>query len=125
MNLIYCNKKTSNTGTCSKIAMYTGQTVSRKGNDKTKKVHRCEEHKFCGTVNHKIEHSTLTPLDQNDVINDVNNYLKSFIGKEIFSRHHRNKYPFIGCYLKPNGAIMCKGHNNKWFLVYYNQILNG
>jgi len=121
MDLIYCDKKSSNTGHCSNIACYSAMAVSKK----TKKeyvLNRCEEHKLTSTANKKIV--SLIKLDQKEELDRVNKLLHSLIGKNIFSNFHRNKYPLVGKYLKDNGGIMCKDSRGKWQYVYYRQIQN-
>lgn len=118
MNLIYCDKKSSNTGRCSRLACYVCIFSSDTGKEYTQ--YRCEEHKTSPTANKKVKfHTSFT---QETKLNEVNSFLRTLIGKPVFSSWHRNKYPMIGKYLKSNGAIMCQDSKGKWLLVYHHQI---
>jgi hypothetical protein len=120
--LVYCDKKLSNTSRCSKLAQFSCNSFTSNGNEQ--KHHRCFEHKLTATSNSKVDPQTLSEFNQRENIIEVQSYLQQFIGKEVFSRHHKNKRPYTGVYLKNNGAIMCKDNRDKWYLVYYHQIIN-
>ena len=122
MQLIYCDKKGSNTGSCPCIATFKGNLVDEKG--KIFLSHRCLEHRYCGTVHKSIDKESMLVLDQSKALVEVNSFLRTYIGKEVFSKFHRNKHALIGVYLKDNGSIMCQNPKNKeWKLVYYHQII--
>lgn len=121
MKIIYCDKKSSNTGRCGKIACYSALAVS-KGTKKEYLIHRCEEHKLTATQGKNVDVVSVLPFPQTEEVEEVNKFLRSFIGKEIFSTWHRNKHPFIGKFLKDNGSIMCQDGRGKWALIYYHQI---
>jgi hypothetical protein len=121
IQLYYCDKKSSNTGRCSKVACYSALAVAR-GTKKEYLIHRCEEHKLTATNAKKVDVVSLVNFPQKEEHEEVNTFLRSFIGKPIFSSFHRNKYPITGKYLKDNGAIMCQDDRGKWYLIYYHQI---
>ena len=121
MSLIYCNKKHSNTSRCANIAVFKGYHTDALQQDHI--VWRCDSCKNQKTVGQKGKSLNLIPFDQSEEMNHINQILLSFVGNPVFSRHHRNKYPFTGKYLKPNGAIMCTNDLGKWFLVYYKQLI--
>ncbi len=123
--LNYCNCNLSNTSTCSNLAKYKVKLHRRK---EVGDVHlqfdtafRCEEHKLTGTTGKKVFESI--PYEQEIALKQVNDYLKSLIGKMIKSKVHTAKQLEVK-YLKDNGGIMClQPITKKWKFVYYNQII--
>jgi len=122
MKLFYCDKKLSNTGRCSKVACYSALMVSKKTKNENI-INRCEEHKLAATQGKNVDTVSVMTFNQSEELEEVNSFLRGFIGKDVFSRFHRNKHPFIGKYLKQNGAIMCQDSKGKWALIYYHQII--
>jgi hypothetical protein len=120
MKLIYCNKKSSNSGSCSSLATHKCELQF---NHETKTVYRCDKHKFSGTVHGKVNQNTVEVIDQQKELNEVNVFLKSLIGTKFTSKFHRGVLE--GKYIKENGGIMCLSHNNKWKFVYHHQIILG
>lgn len=121
MKLFYCDKKSSNTGRCSNVACYSALLISKKTKNENI-VNRCEEHKLTATQGKYVDVESVMIFNQSEKLELINSFLRSYIGKEIFSTYHINKYPLIGKYLKPNGAIMCQDSKGKWVLIYYHQI---
>ena len=76
-SLIYCDKKLSNTGTCSNLAVLSCTAVFNNNNQK--KHYRCSEHKLTGTAHSKIDVNSLEQFNQKDKLTEVNNYLIQFI----------------------------------------------
>lgn len=120
--LRYCDKKLSNSGTCSRLAAYSCTATSKAGN--TRNHLRCFEHRFTPTVHSIVDRETVKEFNQSTEIEKVSEFLRSFIGKEVHSKWHRTIKPFIGVYIKNNGSIMCKDHKDQWRLVFYHQITN-
>lgn len=115
----YCDKKSSNTGSCSNIATRQTKMTNPKYPTKIIYGYRCEEHAHAKTVAYKVIESL--PLDQSYKLQKIKDFLKKLIGKKIYSKYHRRI--LVGQYLKENGAIMCKTENtNKYKLVYYHQV---
>lgn len=65
------------------------------------------------------------PFNQSESLGNVNRFLNDLVGKDVFSKWHRNTHSFIGKYLKENGGIMCQNeHTKKWKFVYYHEIVS-
>lgn len=120
MEVIFCDKKLSNTSSCSNVACYSSMLVS----EKTKKeyVHnRCEQHKSTATQGSKC--TSFLELDQTEKVKEVRTKLLALIGTKILSKFHRTKFPILIKYVK-NCGVMCLSDKGKWLYVYYHQINN-
>ncbi len=121
--LKYCCHSVGQTGSCANVAKYHVKLCPRKDKPEAVKIsssYRCEEHKASGTTGKKVFETT--PFDQTNELLEINNYLKSLIGKTIKSKVHTANGLEVK-YIKDNGAIMCfQPITKKWKYVYYNQI---
>ena len=124
MNILYCDKKLSNTGTCVHLATYKSKFITKKNKDNGQITthHRCDQHKTTSTV-HTIWLSS-EPITQYFEIDNIITTLKTYIGKEITSSWHRNKYPLIGKFIKDCGIMCLEDKTKKWVYVYYHQIVD-
>lgn len=113
--LKYCQKKMSNVSHCSNIATYK-VIIETPHNERNE--YRCAEHCNSKTVKGKVIKKTI--IDQSSLLSTINDELRTYIGKELYSSHC--KQIVTGKYLKNNGSIMCLSKYNKWRLVYHHQI---
>ncbi len=121
--LKYCDTKLSDISGCGSLAAYKVKLASRKNESETTETvsaYRCEHHKGTGTNSKKV--IELIPFDQFANIRQVNEFMRSIVGKEIVSKFHSaNGLKVI--YLKDNGGIMCQQPiTKKWKFVYSHQI---
>lgn len=124
IKLKYCDKKSGNYSHCANLATYQCKKQSKDNpNGEVKFCFRCEKHKNSSTANQKIIDSV--PFEQEENLKKVFLCLNSLIGKDVFSKWHRNKNSFIAKYVKPNGGVMCQNeYTGKWKFVYYHEIIN-
>lgn len=124
--LKYCKCKSGN-GSFSKIATHEVKLRSRKDDPESIPIkgelsYRCQLHSLKGTTGKRVFESI--PFDQTLELQEVNDYLKSLIGKKIESRVHTAKELEVK-YLKDNGGVMClQPITKKWKFVYHDQISN-
>ena len=125
MNIIRCDKKSSNICKCAGIATRMVLLKSKALKDNPTSTlqlrYRCEEHAISSTAKKVVVEST--PFDQSNKLVQINAYLHSLIGKNIRSNAHTAKELRVK-YVKPNtGGVMCfQEHSNKWKFVYSEQI---
>lgn len=114
--LFHCDKRTSNTMCCSKLATFKVQLKTK--SDKVVNAYRCDEHHKVATQNKTVISSEI--FSQTNELYEVNKFLKSLINKTIFSKKHRCEV--LVKYLKPNASVMCLSDNGKYLLVYHYQV---
>ena len=118
--LYYCGKQLSNHGSsCSNLAKYNRTYFNTKTGEKCADW-RCEKHKHSNMKNK--EKMSFVIYSQASMLRSINIMLEAHIGKNVFSRFHKNKYSFTGKFLTKNGAIMCQDNRGQWKCVYYNQL---
>lgn len=115
MKLIYCQKQTGNRKACGVLAKFK---VTLKNENGTFFNYRCDCHKNAATQSKKV--IAVEEINQTLQLYEVNEYLKSLIGKEFFSKHHKTE--LTGVYLKPNGVLMSISKYGKYKAVYAYQI---
>ena len=109
--LKYCEKKIGNSSTCGNLAQYKvilGDSY----------CYRCEKHKNTKTRTKKVQ--KIENFNQTIELYEVNKYLKSLIGKTIFSNFHKKE--LLVKYVKTNASIMCIDNHGDYKLVFHNQI---
>ena len=69
-----------------------------------------KEYHQCKSSNANSEYWLLSKLNQEKEIQEVNKFLRYYIGKPVNSSFHRTRREnvFIGKFLKDNGIIMCQ-----------------
>jgi hypothetical protein len=118
--LKYCECKSSNTGHCSNVATVQVILESKKDSSKDKKEYRCNDHKQKGTAGYFVINSTV--FSQRQELNDISDFLRSLIGKNIHSKVHTARHLEVK-YIKGHGGVMCyQNFSRQWKYVYYNQI---
>jgi hypothetical protein len=123
--LHYCDKKSSNTCTCSNLATRKIKLKNKSEKDNPlaneKWYYRCEEHALTPTSNKVVVDNVL--FDQSQALMQTNQFLNTLIEKNIKSRVHTTKQLLVK-YVKPNtGGVMCfQERSRKWKFVYYEQI---